>query len=52
MIVALITFFIFDLLVDEGLLVRVASRVILVPPIAALSYEILRFGARFGGNAS
>ncbi len=50
-IVALITFFIFDLLVDEGLLVRVASRVILVAPIAAVSYEILRFGARFGGNA-
>ena len=50
-IVALATFFVFDLLVDEGLLVRVASRIVLVPPIAALSYEVLRFGARFGGNA-
>jgi uncharacterized protein YqhQ len=50
-VVALLTFFVFDLLVDKGLLVRVASRLVLVPPIAALSYEILRFGARFGGNA-
>ena len=50
-VVALLTFFVFDLLVDEGLLVRVASRLVLVAPIAALSYEVLRFGARFGGNA-
>lgn len=50
-VVALLTFFVFDLLVDEGLLVRVASRIVLVPPIAALSYEFLRAGARFGGNA-
>ena len=49
-IVALLTFFIFDILVNEGLLIRVASRIVLVPPIAAVSYEILRLGARFGGN--
>ncbi len=47
-IVALLTFFMFDILVDEGLLMRVASRVFLVPPIAGISYEVLRFGARFG----
>ncbi|MDZ7727077.1 MAG: DUF1385 domain-containing protein [Dehalococcoidia bacterium] len=50
-VVSLLTFFVFDLLVDEGLLVRVASRIVLVPFIAAFSYEILRFGARFGSNA-
>ena len=49
-VVALVTFFIFDILVNEGLLVRVASRIVFVPPIAAVSYEILRFGARFGEN--
>lgn len=49
-VVALLTFFVFDLLVDQGLAVRVASRIVLVPPIAAISYEILRLGARFGGH--
>lgn len=46
--VAILVFFSFDVLVDEGLLVRILSRIVLVPPIAALSYEILRLGARFG----
>ena len=45
--VALVTFFAFDLLVDKGLLIRTASRIVFIPPIAAVSYEILRFGARF-----
>ena len=45
--VALITFFTFDMLVDEGLLVRIASRIVLVPFVAAFSYEILRLGARY-----
>jgi uncharacterized protein YqhQ len=48
--VALITFFVFDLLVDEGILVRTASRIVLMPLIAGISYEILRIGARFGDN--
>jgi uncharacterized protein YqhQ len=48
--VALVTFFIFDLAVDEGLLVRVLSRIVLVPVVAGLSYEILRLGARFNTN--
>jgi uncharacterized protein YqhQ len=47
-VVSLITFFVFDLLVDRGLLVRIVSRIVLVPAIAAVSYEILRLGARFG----
>lgn len=46
-VVALVTFFIFDLTVDKGLLVRIASRVVLIPFVAAISYEILRLGARF-----
>jgi uncharacterized protein YqhQ len=49
-IVALLTFFVFDVLVDEGLIVRTLSRVVLMPVVASLSYEILRFGARFGEN--
>ncbi|MFN0145760.1 MAG: DUF1385 domain-containing protein [Dehalococcoidia bacterium] len=48
--VALVTFFIFDLLVDEGLIIRVASRIVFVPLIAGVAYEILRFGARFNTN--
>ena len=48
--IALITLLVFDLLVDQGLIVRIASRVVLLPPIAGISYEVLRFGARFGSN--
>jgi uncharacterized protein YqhQ len=32
-------------------LVRIASRVVFIAPIAALSYEVLRVGGRWGGNA-
>ena len=46
-VLALVIFILFDLLVDEGLIIRIISRIILLPPIAALSYEILRIGARF-----
>ncbi len=46
-VVALAVFAAFDALVDEGLLVRTASRILLLPAIAGVSYEILRFGARF-----
>lgn len=48
--VALIGFFIFDLAVDEGIIVRTASRILLMPFVAGISYEILRIGARFGTN--
>jgi uncharacterized protein YqhQ len=48
--VALVAFFVFDVLVDEGVFVRIASRVFLLPPIAGVSYEILRFGARFNDS--
>jgi len=49
-LVALLTFFIFDVVVDEGLIVRTLSRVVLMPVVASVSYEVLRFGARFGTN--
>ncbi|MCE7927552.1 MAG: DUF1385 domain-containing protein [Chloroflexi bacterium CFX7] len=49
-VVALLTFFAFDLAVDRGILVRTASRIVFIPVIAGVSYEILRVGARFGGN--
>jgi uncharacterized protein YqhQ len=48
--VALVALFLFDVFVDEGLIVRTASRIFLIPPIAGVAYEILRFGARFRGN--
>jgi uncharacterized protein YqhQ len=49
--IALVTFFVFDVLVHEGIVVRVASRILLIPIIAGIAYEILRIGARYGGNA-
>jgi uncharacterized protein YqhQ len=49
-LVALVTFFMFDLLVDEGLLVRVASRIVFVPLIAGVAYELLRLGAKFNNS--
>ena len=48
--VALITFFVFDLAVDKGVLVRTASRIVFMPLVAGISYEILRIGVRWGGN--
>ena len=50
-IIALAAFLASDLLVDQGLVVRIASRVVLLPPIAGISYEVLRFGARYESNA-
>ncbi len=49
--IALAAFLVFDLLVDQGIAVRIASRVALLPPIAGVSYEILRFGARYESHA-
>jgi uncharacterized protein YqhQ len=48
--VALLTFFVFDVLVDKGLIIRTASRIVFMPLVAGISYEILRIGARYGGN--
>lgn len=48
--VALLTFFVFDVLVDKGIIIRTASRIVFMPLVAGIAYEILRLGARFGGN--
>jgi uncharacterized protein YqhQ len=45
--VVVISIFVFALIGHPPLLVGVASRILLVPIIAAISYEILRLGARF-----
>lgn len=50
-VVAMLTFFAFDVAVDRGILVRTASRIVFIPVVAGVAYEILRLGARFGGNA-
>ena len=49
-VVSLVTFFAFDALVDKGLAIRFASRIVLIPLVAAVSYEVLRIGARFDTN--
>ena len=49
-VVALLTFFVFDLAVDRGLLVRTLSRIVFIPFVAGVSYEILRIGARWGDH--
>ena len=48
--VSLITFFIFDVIVDRGLLIRTLSRIVFIPFIAGVAYEVLRVGARYGGG--
>lgn len=40
----------FSLLAGQNLLVSLVGRVLLIPVIAAVSYELLRFGARYRGN--
>jgi uncharacterized protein YqhQ len=49
-IVMIITIFVFTLFGTPGLLWRIASRVIAIPIIAAVSYEALRLGARYPGS--
>ncbi len=48
--VAFVTFFAFDLLVDQGFAVRALSRIMLIPAIAAVAYELLRIGGRHSGS--
>ncbi len=49
-VVAMLTFFAFDVAVDRGILVRTASRIVFIPIVAGVSYEILRLGARLEDN--
>jgi uncharacterized protein YqhQ len=48
--VAVLSIFVFVLLGRPSLPVRLASRVVLVPVIASLAYELIRFSARHAAN--
>lgn len=50
LIVVLISIFVFALLGRPPLFWRIASRILLVPFIAAIGYEVIRFGAAHYGN--
>jgi uncharacterized protein YqhQ len=49
-VVIALSIFAFSLVGRQSLEVMVVSRVLLVPVIAAVGYEILRFGARYRAN--
>lgn len=49
--VVVISIFVFALLGHPPLIVSILSRIVLVPVIAALSYEVLRLGAKYYGVA-
>jgi uncharacterized protein YqhQ len=48
--VAVLSIFVFVLLGRPSLPVRLASRVVMVPVIASLAYELIRFSARHAAN--
>jgi uncharacterized protein YqhQ len=50
-VVILVSIITFSIVGRQEILLMVASRLILIPLIAAVSYELLRFGARHRGNA-
>ena len=45
-----VSILVFSLLAGQSLLVSILGRVALIPVIASVSYELLRFGARHRGN--
>jgi len=48
--VLIVSIFVFSLVVTENFLVKLLSRVILLPVIAGLSYELLKVTAKYQGN--
>jgi uncharacterized protein YqhQ len=46
----IVSILLFSLLAGQGLIVSIAGRILLIPVIAAVSYELLRFGARHRSN--
>jgi uncharacterized protein YqhQ len=50
LVVVVVSIFAFSLLAGQSLLVSVGGRIALLPVIAAVSYELLRFGARHRAN--
>jgi uncharacterized protein YqhQ len=51
LIVMILTILIFALFGNPGIWWRIASRVVAIPLIAGIAYELLRLGARFEGSA-
>ena len=49
--VMIVSILVFALLGTPDLPLRIASRIVLIPVIAGLSYELIRFNARHSGNA-
>lgn len=50
LVVMVVSILLFSLLGRPDFLVRVASRVLLIPVVAGISYEVIRFGAAHHGN--
>ena len=50
LVVVVVSIFAFSLLAGQSLVVSIVGRVALIPVIAAVSYELLRFGARHRSN--
>ncbi len=48
--VVVVSIIVFALVGDPALWIRVVSRIVLIPVIAAVSYELIRLGGRFEGN--
>jgi uncharacterized protein YqhQ len=48
--VVVVSIIVFAAVGDPDLWVRVASRIVLIPVIAAISYEVIRLGGAFEGN--
>ncbi len=47
----IVSILVFSLLAGQSLLVSIIGRIALIPVIAAVSYELLRFGARYRSHA-
>jgi uncharacterized protein YqhQ len=50
LIVLIISIIVFSLVVSENFWIKLGSRIILIPVIAGISYELLKLGARFPKN--
>lgn len=50
LVVMVVSILVFSLLGRPSLIPRIVSRIVLIPVIAGLSYEVIRFGARHHGN--
>jgi uncharacterized protein YqhQ len=48
--VAVVSVFVFAAVGNPDLVLRIASRIVLIPAIAAISYELIRLGGAFENN--